>query len=384
MKDEDRTEQTTYLGPTDWSTPAWYRPIDYNADLGAAGGVTFVLQAQNGQSAKEIAETSERLCRTLQQSGKAMFAFTTADASTPQLKFYLDRQHAEQVGVKVSGVFAFLQGQLGSSYVNDFNLDAKNYQVNVQAAPQSRSRVNQLYGLHVPGTGGAQVPVETVGDFGWIVGPRQVERFNLITSAALQAQAEDGVSSGELMDEIERQVEALGQGWTVAFTDSSYQERMNEGGIVSVLLVLFVTLYLILAGRFESWTAPLAVILPAVVPVCGALAGIAFAGLTMNLYCQLSLALVIAMFVRTALRHSASGSSPSVVALLATAVGLLPLVFASGAGAAACNALGMTAVCGLISACAGLLFVPVLRKRPMAGSGNSTLRKCGIMNGDER
>ena len=350
--------------------------------LGAAGGVTFVLQAQNGQSAGEIAETSERLCRTLQQSGKAMFAFTTADASTPQLKFYLDRQHAEQVGVKVSGVFAFLQGQLGSSYVNDFNLDAKNYQVNVQAAPQSRSRVNQLYGLHVPGTGGAQVPVETVGDFGWIVGPRQVERFNLITSAALQAQAADGVSSGELMDEIERQVEALGQGWTVAFTDSSYQERMNEGGIVSVLLVLFVTLYLILAGRFESWTAPLAVILPAVVPVCGALAGIAFAGLTMNLYCQLALALVIAMFVRTALRFAASGSSPSVVALLATAVGLLPLVFASGApriapaaqlvslggyGAAACNALGTTAVCGLISACAGLLFVPVLRKRPMAG-----------------
>ena len=350
--------------------------------LGMAGGVTFVLQARNGQSAEEIAETSERLCRTLQRSGKAMFAFTTADASTPQLKFNLDRQHAEQIGVRVSDVFAALQGLLGSSYVNDFNLDGKNYQVNVQAAPSSRARVNQLYTLHVPGAGGVQVPVETLGDFAWTVGPRQVERFDLITSAALQAQAEDGVSSGELMDEIERQVAALGPGWAVAFTDSSCQERMNEGGIVFVLLVLFGAVYLVLAGRFESWRAPLAVILPAVVPVCGALAGIAVAGLPMNLYCQLALALVVAMFVRLALQFAAGGSAPSVLALPAAAAGLLPLVFASGApriapaaqlvslggyGAAACNAIGLTAVCGLVSACAGLLFVPILSAGSSSG-----------------
>ena len=339
--------------------------------LGAAGGVTFVLQARNGQPAEEIAETAERLCRTLQQSGKAMFAFTTADASTPQLKFKLDRQHAEQIGVRVSDVFASMQGQLGSCYVNDFNLDGKNYQVNVQAAPQSRARMNQLYTLHVPGAGGVQVPVETLGDFDWTVGPRQVERFNLITSAALQAQTEEGVSSGELMGEIERQVKALGPGWAVAFTDSSCQERMNEGGVVSVLLALLVTVYLVLAGRFESWTVPLAVVFPAAVPVCGALAGIAFAGLSMNLYCQLALVLVIAMFVRAALQLVACGSL-SVVALSATAIGLLPLAFASGApriapaaqlvslggyGAAACKAVGIAAVCGLVSACAGLLFV---------------------------
>ena len=350
--------------------------------LGAAGGVSFRLQALSGQSSEAIAAAAERLRARLADSGKALYALCTFDASTPMLKFELDRDLAEQMGVRVSDVFSALQAQLGSQYVNDFTVGGKNYQVSIQADLANRATVDRLRSLHVPGADGAQVPVLSVGSFRWTVGPRQVERFNLRASATFQSQAAPGTSSGELMAEIDRAVAELGPDWAVGYTDLAYQERQNRGSISGLLALAVLMAYLFLVGQYESWTVPLPVMLSTAVSLCGGLVAIRASGLAMNIYCQLGLLMLVGITAKSAilmaeyaLAKEAEGLSVAEAALegfrqrfrsvqmtvLSFVIGVLPLLFASGAGANARHAVGVTAFWGMLAAAAvGLLFVPPL------------------------
>ena len=362
--------------------------------LGSAGGVSFRLMALSGQSSAEIADAAERLRKSLTASGKALYAVCAFDASTPMLRFDLDRDLAEQMGVRVSDVFSALQAQLGSQYVNDFTSGGKNYHVNIQADLASRATVDQLRSLHVPGRDGAQVPVMSVGGFRWSVGPRQAERFNLRPSATFQSQAAADTSSGELMDEIERQVAALGPDWSVAYTDLAFQERQNRGSITVLLALAVLMAYLFLVGQYESWTVPLPVILCTAVSLLGGLIGIRSAGLAMNIYCQLGLLMLVGITAKSAIlmaeyamQKEAEGLSPVEAAIegfrqrfrsvqmtvLSFVIGVLPLLFASGAGANARHAVGVSTFWGMLAtAVVGLLFVPPLYVlvRPRKGKGN--------------
>ena len=350
--------------------------------LGAAGGVSFMLQAVSGQSYEEIARAADELTMRLMQSGKALYASTSFDASTPMVKFELDRQMAEQMGVRVSDVFGAMQGQLGSVYVNDFSLGGKNYQVNIQADLANRATLNQLASLHVPGRNGAQVPILSVGTFRWTVGPRQAERFNLFTSASFNAQSAPGVSSGDLMREIERQTAELGKGWQVSFTDLSYQERQNEGEIVWMIVLSLVMAYLFLVGQYESWTVPLPVILCVAVSLCGGLSGVLLSGIALNIYCQLGILMLIGITAKSAIlmaeyamQKEEAGMSIAEAAIeglkqrfrsvqmtaLSFVIGVLPLLTATGAGANARRAVGVSTFWGmLVATVVGMLFVPPL------------------------
>ena len=350
--------------------------------LGAAGGISFRLMALSGQSGRELAAAAERLRAKLAGTDKALYAVCAFDSSTPMLKFDLDRDLAEQMDVKVSDVFSSLQAQLGSQYVNDFTAGGKNYHVNIQADLANRATVDQLQALHVPGRDGAQVPVLSIGRFRWTVGPRQAERFNLRSSATFQTQAAPGTSSGELMDEIDRLVAELGPDWGVAYTDLAYQERQNEGSIVALLALAVLMAYLFLVGQYESWTVPLPVILCSAVSLLGGLVGIRCSGLAMNIYCQLGLLMLVGITAKSAIlmaeyamQKEAEGLSPVEAAIegfkqrfrsvqmtvLSFVIGVLPLLFASGAGANARHAVGVTTFWGmLVAATVGLLFVPPL------------------------
>ena len=352
------------------------------AGLGAAGGISFRLMALAGQPSRELAEAAERLRARIAASGKALYALETFDSSTPMLKFELDRDLAEQMGVKVADVFAALQAQLGSQYVNDFTSGGKNYHVNIQADLANRATVDQLGALHVPGLGGAQVPVLSVGRFRWAVGPRRTERFNLRASATFQTQAAPGASSGELMDEIDRLVAEMGAGWGVAYTDLAYQERQNEGSIVSLLALAILMAYLFLVGQYESWTVPMPVILCTAVSLCGGLVAIRLSGLALNIYCQLGLLMLIGITAKSAIlmaeyamQKEEEGLSVVEAAIegfkqrfrsvqmtvLSFVIGVLPLLFASGAGANARHAVGVATFWGMLAATVvGLLFVPPL------------------------
>ena len=352
------------------------------AGLGAAGGVSFRLMALSGQSGVEVAAAAERLRARLVETGKALYVLSTFDAATPMLKFNLDRDLAEQMDVKVADVFSALQAQLGSQYVNDFTSGGKNYHVNIQADLASRATVDGLRALHVPGPDGAQVPVLAVGGFGWTVGPRQIDRFNMRISATFQTQAAAGTSSGELMDTIDREVAALGPDWGVAYTDLAYQERQNQGSIVALLVLAVAMAYLFLVGQYESWTVPMPVILSTAVSLCGGLLGIYAAGLALNIYCQLGLLMLVGVTAKSAIlmaeyamQREAEGLSVVEAAIegfrqrfrsvqmtvLSFVIGVLPLLFATGAGANARHAVGVTAFWGMLAATVlGLLFVPPL------------------------
>ena len=350
--------------------------------LGSAGGISFKLMALSGQSGREVAAAAERLRANLEGTGKALYVMCSYEAATPMLRFDLDRDLAEQMGVQVSDVFSAMQAQLGSVYVNDFTAGGKNYHVNIQADLANRATVDQLRSLHVPGRDGAQVPVLAVGGFRWTVGPRQVERFNMRVSATFQTEAASGSSTGELMAEIDRQVAALGPDWGVAYTGLAYQERENGGSIVWLLALAVLMAYLFLVGQYESWTVPLPVILCTAVSLLGGLLGIRAAGLAMNIYCQLGLLMLVGITAKSAilmaeyaLQKEAEGLSVTEAALegfkqrfrsvqmtvLSFVIGVLPLLFASGAGANARHAVGVTTFWGMLAAAVvGLLFVPPL------------------------
>lgn len=198
-------------------------------DLAENGGVTFALQALDGQSFAELDEAALRLARLIRDSGLATYASSSFDARTPMLDFRLDRDKAEAMGVRVADVFAELETQLGSDYVNDFNVGDKTCQVVVQAARDFRGTVRDLERMSVVSGDGAQIPLSALGTFGWTLGSHRVERFNLFTAAAISCDAAPGVSTAELMDKIEELKAAeLGRGYGIAWTGLSFHERRGK------------------------------------------------------------------------------------------------------------------------------------------------------------
>ena len=230
--------------------------------LGATGGISCALQATSGQSSQEIAAKTNLLNRKIMESGKAIYAASSFEASTPMLYLDIDRQKAEAMKVPVSSIFAALQGNLGSIYINDFNMFGKTYKVKMQLSAELRNNMNIIDELYVTSADGSQIPLNNLVTLRWTVGPRQVERFNMFPAATIRAQGVPGVSSGELMNEVEHILkENLGNEYQVSWTDMSYQERENEGKIVYLLLVSLLFAYLFLVAQYESWTMPISVML---------------------------------------------------------------------------------------------------------------------------
>ena len=351
--------------------------------LGDSGGVTFALQAVAGQSFRELSEAANRLVRRIMQSGKAMYAFTSFDCSTPMVEFKLDRAKAEAMGVPVSDVFNTLQAQLGSFYVNDFNKFGKTYQVKIQAKKEGRATMASINSIYVTGRNGAQIPISALGTFEWTLGSRQAERFNMFSSAAFTCQGLPGVSSGEMMRLCEElKDDELGKDYALAWKDMSYQEKRNEGAIVWLLGLSLLMAYLFLAAQYESWTVPVSVILSIATAVGGGLAALKITGHAMDIYGQLGLLMLIGLTAKTAIlmvefakqrrdegvgiyRASVTGLRMRFRAVLMTAlsfvIGVMPLLYATGAGAGARVSVGTVTFWGmLVATVAGMLLVPPL------------------------
>ena len=239
-------------------------------------------------------------------------------------------------------------------------------------------RVHHEYSL-----GGAQIPISALGTFEWTLGSRQAERFNMFASAAFTCQSLPGVSSGELMRLCEElKDDELGKGYALAWKDMSYQEKRNEGTIVWLLALSLVMAYLFLVGQYESWTVPISVILSIATAVGGGLVALKLTGRAMDIYCQLGLLMLIGLTAKTAIlmvefakqrretgtglyRSSITGLRMRFRAVLMTAlsfvIGVLPLLYASGAGAGARVAVGTVTFWGmLVATVVGMLLVPPL------------------------
>ena len=351
--------------------------------LGATGGVTFSLQATGDQSSQEIAQTTNHLLSKIMETGKAVYAFTSFDANTPMLYLDINRDKAEAMNVSINSIFSALQSQLGSYYINDFNKYGKTYQVKTQLAPELRENLNIIDQLYVTSTTGENIPLSAVADLRWTLGPRQVERFNMFPSASINTQSVPSFSSGEMMNLLEDLVHKnLSKDYQISWTDMSYQESQNEGKIVSLLMISLLVAYLFLVAQYESWTMPISVMLSVATATLGAILALKLSNMSLNIYCQLGLLMLIGLTAKTAILmvefskfERDKGATIQDAALngmrvrfrsvmmtaLSFVIGVFPMVVASGAGAGSRQSIGVTTFWGmLVATIAGMMFIPGL------------------------
>jgi multidrug efflux pump subunit AcrB len=368
--------------------------------LGQTGGVTFALQATGGQTPQELSQAANQLAAKIMATGKAMMASTSFDTNTPMLNLEVDRDKAEAMNVPVGAIFNTLQTQLGSMYVNDFNLFAKTYKVKVQAEPEYRDNLNVVSRLTVPARDGTLVPVDSVASVAWSVGPRQMERFNMFPSANFNVMGSPGVSSGDMMQTIQDIVQnEFSHDYQIAWTDLSYQEKQNSGQIIMMMILAIAFAYLFLTAQYESWTTPISVMLSVATATLGGLIALKILGRSLDIYCQLGLLMLIGLTAKTAIlmveyskqlrddgmslyEAAIGGMRVRFRAVMMTAlsfvIGVYPMVIATGAGAASRRSIGVTTFWGMIAATiVGMMLIPGLYVLTRSMS-EATKRLCGF------
>ncbi|MCA9073990.1 MAG: multidrug efflux RND transporter permease subunit [Planctomycetaceae bacterium] len=353
-------------------------PID---GLGNAGGFQMEVQDRGNAGTAELQDVADELVVVgTSQSGLAALN-TTFRANVPQLFAEVDRTKAKTMNVPLSSVFGTLQAYLGSAYVNDFTYLNRSYQVRLQAEAEFRAKANDIQSLDVRDASGRMIPLGSLVEVRDEFGPTVVRRYNLFPSASVNGSSAPGYSSGQALELMEQVADAqLPAAFGYEWTGMSYQEKLAAGGqgAVFALAVLFV--FLVLAAQYESWTSPAAVI--AVVPLAalGVVLALILRGADNNTYTQIGIVLLVALASKNAIlivefaseqRETGQSIRDSAInaarlrfrAILMTAfssiLGFLPLLVASGAGAASRQAVGNAVVGGMLAATVfSLTFVP--------------------------
>lgn len=352
--------------------------------LGTSSGFDFRLQDNQGRDVSELAQVMNGLIFEANQREALSRVYSTYRANIPQYLLEVDRNKAKALGIELSDIFSTLQTQLGSLYVNDFTRFGKNYRVLLQAEGEFRQRPEDLSYYFVRNRDGAMVPLTTLASLKPVLGPSSIQHFNLKRSVTISGEAAAGFASGDAIATMEELSQSLPQGYEFSWAGQSLQE-IQAGNLAAVIFLLaLVFVYLFLVAQYESWTLPVAVLGAVPLALAGAMAGLWLVGLANNIYAQVGLVLLIGLSTKTAilivefamqLRQSglstAEAAQKAAVlrfrAVLMTALsfvlGVLPLVFASGAGAASRVSLGITVLSGMVAATVlGTLLVPVFYK----------------------
>ena len=309
-------------------------------------------------------------------------AFTTLGQLAPHLFLDVDRTKLESLKVPVESFFNALQNNLGSRYVNDITLDGQVNKVIVQADFDYRKTRQNVEDLHILSTAGKMVQVQNFADLSIKMLPKIIYRFNTYLSAAITAQTPENVSTGQAIDTLTDMIKTLGADFNISWTGLSLQE-VETAGLAFILMGLaFVFGYLFLVALYESWLVAFSVIFSNIFAVLGALIGLKLLGLSLSIYAQLGIVLLIGLASKNAilivefildaqqrgesvLTAAVSGATERFRAVLMTAftfiLGVMPMVFDTGAGAASQNSMGTTVFFGMIFATTiGILFIPAL------------------------
>ncbi|ATC93765.1 efflux RND transporter permease subunit [Pseudoalteromonas tunicata] len=348
--------------------------------LGNSSGFEFRLQDSEGRDPAQLAQVMNGLIYEANQRPELKQVFSTYRASVPQYFLEVDRNKVKAQGVALSDIFTTLQAQLGSLYINDFNQFGRTYRVVVQAETQFRKDPSDLRHYYVRNVDGDMVPLTTLATLKPILGPTSVNHFNLYRSASITGQAAEGHASGEAIAAMQELAAQLPAGYIYEWAGQSKQE-LEAGDLTPILFGLAVIfVYLFLVAQYESWTIPFSVIAAVPLALFGAMLALYVIGMANNIYAQVGLVLLIGLSTKTAIlivefamELRASGASIFDAALqaaklrfravlmtaLSFVLGVLPLVFATGAGAGSRVSLGITVLAGMLAATIfGTLLIP--------------------------
>ena len=350
--------------------------------IGNAGGFRMMIEDRLARGSETLLEaTTAMTTRAAQTPGLAQ-VFTVFENSTPQLYLDIDRTKAQLLGISVPDVFAALQVYIGSSYVNDFNLFGKTFRVTTQADAPYRNEAKDLLKIRVRNSSGETVPLGSFTTIRNIAGPYRVPRYNLYPAAELDGMPAAGYSQGQAIAAMQKlAAETLPDGFGFEWTTLAFQQVRagNTAFFAFGLAVVFV--FLVLAAQFESLTLPLAVIL--IVPMClvASITGVIMRGQDNNILTQVGFIVLIGLAAKNAIlivefAHQLEGQGrdrrtaaveaarlrlrPILMTSLAFIFGVMPLVWAIGAGAELRQTLGTAVFAGMIGVTAfGLLFTPI-------------------------
>jgi hydrophobe/amphiphile efflux-1 (HAE1) family protein len=350
--------------------------------IGNAGGFRMMVEDRAGRGSQALQQaTAAMMARAAQTPGLSQ-VFSLFETSTPQVYLDIDRAKAQLLGVNVQDVFSTLQIELGSSYVNDFNLFGRTFRVTAQAQDKQRQNISDALKLRVRNSSGEMVPLGSFTTVRNISGPYRVPRYNLYPAAELDGAAAPGVSQGQAIKIMEKlAAETLPDGFATEWTTLAYQQLRagNTAMFAFVLAVVFV--FLVLAAQYESLTLPIAVIL--IVPMClvAAITGVILRGQDNNILTQVGFVVLIGLAAKNAIlivefahqleeqgrsRWDAAVEAtrlrlrPILMTSFAFILGVSPLVWAIGAGAELRQTLGTPVFFGMIGVTAfGLIFTPV-------------------------
>ncbi|MGL1955918.1 MAG: multidrug efflux RND transporter permease subunit [Colwellia sp.] len=348
--------------------------------LGSSAGFEFKLQDSEGRDPAKLAQVMNGLIYEANQQPELSRVFSTFRANVPQYFLEVDRNKAKAQGVALSDIFITLQAQLGSLYINDFSQFGRTYRVTIQAQTKFRKDPSDLRYYYVRNKDNDMVPLTTLAKLTPILGPTTISHFNLYRSASISGQASPGYSSGQAIAVMEELASKLPQGYIYEWSGQSKQE-LEAGDLAPILFSLaIVFVYLFLVAQYESWTIPFSVIAAVPLALFGSMLALYAVGMANNIYSQVGLVLLIGMSTKTAIlivefamEQRSAGETIFNAALnaarmrfravLMTAfsfiLGVLPLVFASGAGAGSRVSLGITVLSGMIAATIfGTLLVP--------------------------
>jgi hydrophobe/amphiphile efflux-1 (HAE1) family protein len=340
--------------------------------LGQTGGFEFHLQNKGDGGVRRLAQVLPLLLEEANKQPELQSVQTLWQANSPQLYVNVDTEKARSMGIALADIYNTLSATLGSYYVNDFNKSGRIYQVLMQAEGQYRAKPDDIGALYVRSKAGQMIPIRAVADVQFVSGPDSVQHFNALPSIQILGDPKPGYSSGQAIAAMERAAAKVlppdvGYDWG----GTAFQQKRSSGSSSLALAAGFVMIFLILAAQYEKWSLPFSVLLALPFGIFGALVAVYLRNFTNDVYFQIGLVTLLGLsaknailIVEFAMIKVHEGLSPVAAALeaarlrfrpilmtsLAFILGVVPLAFSTGAGAAARQSIGTGVLGGMLAA----------------------------------